>query len=106
MPTGVVDPLNQLKLFRMGIHDTGNEPFAQEASLGIASIGVEAITYHRVALSDDVGIKNEYGYGHGAEVYKGVFDLRGDGDGLLPYLNYFHLSVPQSLMRGGFRQGL
>ena len=79
----------------IGLHQPGDEALAQEAALGVAAVGVEAIANDRPAAPDHVGDHGHDRAVHLREVDIGVADLGADRDGLLADLDDLHGFPPR-----------
>ena len=79
---------------RVGRHDARDEALAQDAALGVAPVGGEAVADHRLALAHHVGLDRDQADGHGRERDVGVADLRGDRRRGLADARDFHVVIP------------
>jgi phosphopantothenoylcysteine decarboxylase/phosphopantothenate--cysteine ligase len=93
-----------------------NEAFAHQFALAVATIGVEAVANHRLAVAEHVGDHRDQAQRHLAEVDVGVADRAGDGNGLFANLDDLHAvlrwigprrareGIRYTLMKRGFRR--
>ncbi|MNL23151.1 hypothetical protein D3C87_1445200 [compost metagenome] len=91
--------------FRVCFHDAGDEPLAHQGALSIATVGIEAITHHRLPVADHVGDHGDQAEGHLAEVDVGVADGRADWEGLLADFYDSHNVSPDTQNAHAHRRG-
>ena len=88
--------------------NTGCETLADQGALGIAAVGIETETDHRLAVTDAIGDDGDDAGGHLAEIDECVADLRADRHRALANVDNAHglrdLRERQTLNRHGGRR--